>query len=64
MYACATGMVEPPIPPTIRERNSVASDPALANTRYAAPLPTSPRMRTGRRPTRSEIRPQIGAMTS
>ncbi len=64
MTACAAGMFAPEMPAKIRERKSTESDPASPNTRYDTNDPNRLIRMTGRRPIRSDSRPQMGAKTS
>lgn len=57
-------MVPPPSPCTTREIKSSATDPAKAKITYATAESSSPVMIAGRRPYRSEKRPQNGAHAS
>src|ERR1041385_4848762 len=63
-YAWATPVVPPPAPWMIRERKRSQRCPAKAKTTYAIADPVSPIRSAGRRPNRSETRPQNGAERS
>jgi len=59
-----TPVVPPPAPWMIRDRKSSSSEFAKANPTYAIPLAAIPTSNAGRRPKRSDTRPQKGALTS
>src|SRR5688572_26558869 len=63
-YACAVGIFAPAIPPTIRAAKISANELARASERYEMHEPSSPIRMMGRRPIRSDQRPQIGANTN
>ncbi len=64
MNAWAVDTVAPEMPAQIRDTNRSGSDPAKPKTRYDAADQPSPSRRIGRRPTRSESRPQSGMKTN
>jgi hypothetical protein len=53
-------MFAPAMPPMIRAKKMIASELASASTRYDRQEPASPIRMIGRRPTRSDSRPQTG----
>ena len=76
IYACAVEIVAPAIPAPMRVMKSQVNgvrpasravgerDDANPKTAYEAVEPARPRIRIGRRPTRSETCPQIGEKTN
>ncbi len=59
-YAWATEMVPPAAPAAMRETKRAKSDSASPKIMYETADAKRPAMMNGRRPRRSEIRPQIG----
>src|SRR6185369_2932335 len=60
MYACAVEMLAEAMPEKMRVAKSIATFEAKANVEKPRMLPKRLIIRTGRRPMRSESRPQIG----
>ena len=64
MYARAIVMFPPDNPSMIRAANNMARLCAIASITKLTTVPMRLKMRTGRRPYRSESAPRIGAATS
>jgi hypothetical protein len=62
--ARATATLAPDAPSRMRPMNSIGSDPASPRMRLPIALPAMVMRRMGRRPTLSEMRPQIGENTN
>ena len=61
MYACATEMLPPVMPSSMRLANSIQSEFAKPSMSSAPAVPAMLRSRTGLRPQTSERRPRNGA---